>query len=254
MMLESTDVRKQILKRTAINLNDKFVAGMGNTSLLLGDSMFSTYAYPNTEQAKQSAVEYSHAVFNSTDCDNYLVSYYNLTSTQDIVYVTNKINSTINNDDADSYRFSAYDMNTGHKLDLDLCNNMTYNVQIPIANKSDLNLTMYKELKDQGIDIYNATDPAFTDKCFSHVDNVTGADTTPNWRKDHYYQHNTPMCIGVNCTFTGISSFDYIQCTCTGLKTDSEIVNKLVNMFIKTVSQFNIGVIFCSKTLFTVKL
>jgi hypothetical protein len=84
------------------------------------------------------------------------------------------------------------------------------------------------------------------------VNNVTGADTTPNWRKEHYYQHMTPMCIGINCTFTGISSSDYIQCTCTGLQTDSEIVNKLVNLFINTVSKLNIGVLFCYKTLLTV--
>jgi hypothetical protein len=102
--------------------------------------------------------------------------------------------------DNDSFKFSAYDKTSGKKLDLDLCNNITYSVQIPFTNKPDLNLTLYKELKDQGIDIFNPSDNAFNDRCLTHINNQTGTDTTLNWRKQNYLQKTIPMCVGFNCT------------------------------------------------------
>jgi hypothetical protein len=246
---------KDRLKIKAIQLNKKIVKS-GNftngTNMVMGDSMFSTYVYTNSEVSRENAITLAHPIFNSTDCEDFLIKAYNLTSPDEIVYITNKINSTLNTFDTDSYTYSAYDGITGEKLDLDLCNNLTYSVQMPISNKSEVNLTLYKELKDQGIDIFNPNDPAFTDRCFTHIDNQTGGDTTLNYRKQKYLQQNVPICMGINCTYKGISEFDYVECTCTGLVTDNELINTLVNTFMSAVSKFNIGVIFCYKTILSV--
>jgi hypothetical protein len=246
---------KERLKIKAIQLNKKIVKS-GNftngTNMVMGDSMFSTYVYTNSELSRENAITLAHLIFNSTECDDFLVKVYNLTSADEIVRVTNKINSTLNTLNTDSYAYSAYNGITGEKLDLVLCNNLTYSVQMPLSNKSEVNLTLYKELKYQGIDIFNPNDTAFTDRCFTHIDNQTGGDTTVNYRKQKYFQQNVPICMGINCIYKGISEFDYVECTCTGLVTDNEMINTLVNTFMGAVSKFNISVIFCYKTILSV--
>jgi hypothetical protein len=260
MMLETqTDnvpLKKQELKTKAIQLNDRLVQTSNltnNSSVIMGDSMFSTYMYRNNE-SKGTAVSYSHPIYNSTDCENLLVKVYNLTSVDDIVFVTNIINATLIDDDSDSnsYKFSAYA--GGQKLDIDVCDNLTYSIQIPIDNKFSVNLTKYKELKAQGIDTLDPNDPAFTDRCYSHVDNTTGGDTTLNWRQQHYYQQKIPMCIGVNCTYKGISQFDYVECACTGLQTNNMVAIELMNKFLVSASKLNIGIVRCYNRIISVNL
>jgi hypothetical protein len=115
-------------------------------------------------------------------------------------------------------------------------------------------LTLYRDLKKEGIDIFNPADPAFTDRCYTHINNETGADTTISWRQQNYIQKISPMCIGINCTYQGISEFDYVQCNCTGLQSDNNIVNELVNFVMTSVSSLNIGVIFCYKVISIVNI
>jgi hypothetical protein len=249
---DESDLNKALLKEKANTLSDKLVQNAilaNNTDLLLGGSMFSTYISTNKENGP---IKYNHPIFNSTNCEDFLVREYNLTSTDDIVYVTNKINATMNVGDNDSFKFSAYDKASGKRLDLDLCNNTTYSVQIPFTNKSELNLTLYKELRHQGIDIFNPSDSAFNDRCFTHINNQTGTDTTLNWRKQNYLQKTIPMCVGFNCTYQGVSEFNYVKCSCTGLQSDSELVNNIVDILTTTVSKLNIGIIFCYKQMLNV--
>jgi hypothetical protein len=251
-LADSSNTEKELVKQKAIALNDKlvkYVIASNNTSLLSGNSMFSTYISNNDEQSIENAIRFNHPLFNSTECEEFLVKHYNLSSTDDLLFTTNKINTNLNNNDNDSYKFSIYNSYTGKKLDLDLCNNLTYNIQLPITNMTAFNLTKYNELKSEGIDSFNPNDPAFTDRCYSHIDNKTGADTTINSRKQTYLQQNQPMCVGINCTYQGLSEFDYIQCTCTGMTSDNALVNKAINYFFTAVSKFNIAVIFCSKVI-----
>jgi hypothetical protein len=243
---QGNDSEKELLKQKAIILNDKLVqyALTGNsTNLISGNSIFSTFISQNDELSKENAIKFNHPIFNSTDCEDFLVREYNLSSRYDLILVTNKINASLNNNDKESYKFSAYNGKTGKKLDIDICNNIKYSVQLPITNTTIFNLTAYKVLKTEGIDIFNPSDPAFTDRCYTHIDNQTGADTTVNWRKQNYLQQNIPMCVGINCTYQGVS--DYIQCTCTGMQTDNVLVNEVIDYLFTAISKFNIAVIFC---------
>jgi hypothetical protein len=249
---DANNTEKELAKQKAIALNGKLVQyalASNNTSLLTGNSMFSTYISNSDEQSQKNAIKFNHPLLNSTECEEFLVKQYNLSSIYDLMFVTNKINASLNNDNNDSYKFSVYNAYTGMKMDLDLCNNLTYSVQLPITNMTAFNLTKYNEVKSEGIDSFNPNDPAFTDRCYSHIDNTTGADTTINSRKQNYLQQKQPMCVGINCTYQGISEFDYIQCTCTGMTSDNALVNKAVNNFFTAVSKFNIAVIFCSKVI-----
>jgi hypothetical protein len=243
-----TQADKDSLKQNADKLNDKLVKyaiSVNSTNLITGDAIYSTYLSKGDGLSRQNAIKYNYPLFNSTDCEEYLVQYYILSSVDDLVFVSNKIGPALNEEDNTSYKFSAYNGITGDKLDISLCNDKTYTVQLPLANKTALNLTLYNELKRQSIDIFNAYDPAFTDRCFAHLDNNTGYDTTLNWRKQNYLQQKQPMCIGFNCTYQGISEFDYVECSCTGLTSGNEVVNQLVGIFTQTVSNFNIGVVLC---------
>jgi hypothetical protein len=253
--IDDSGINKEVLKQKAYALSDRIIQNAitrNNTDILLGGSMFSTYISTNNEDPSIGAVKYNHPIFNSTECEDLLVLQFNLSSKNDIIYVTNKVNATMNDAENDSFKFSAYDTNTGHKLDLELCNNTTYSIQMPFTNKSELNLTLYKKLKGQGIDIFNVSDEAFNSKCYTHIDNQTGTDTTLNWRKQNYLQKKVPMCIGINCVYQGISEFDYVQCNCTGLQTDNELVNEIVNVLTSAVSNLNIGIIFCYKQILNV--
>jgi hypothetical protein len=106
-------------------------------------------------------------------------------------------------------------------------------------------MTLYKEMKNQGIDIFNPNDDSFNDICSGYVDKSTLKYTTLNWRRANYYQTIIPQCIGFNCDYIGVNDNNYVECSC-GIKTDNEYINEPLNYAIGTLTKFNFGVILCA--------
>jgi hypothetical protein len=240
------------LREVADQVIDKVVTQMKvpeNSTFVFGDSMYSGQIYTSDTNSisKDNAIMNNLPIYNVTQCENLLKEYYNISK---IIYMTNSVDGSLTGDSSNSYRITAYDDLSRKKLNLDLCENVQNEIKIPLTN-TDINMTRYTELKEQGIDILNKNDPVFTDRCATFVDS-NGKDTSINWRIENLYQKKMPMCIGFNCTYDGIDEFYYAKCTCTGLQTDVAILNEFVDFFLSKLSELNIGILFCYKNILKV--
>jgi cobalamin biosynthesis Co2+ chelatase CbiK len=156
--------------------------------------------------------------------------------------------STISN----SLSFDLYNPYTMKKLDIKKCDN--YEVKTPIQNKTIVNQTLYQQLKNQSIDIFNPNDTAFTSRCTPIFDPETGLSTTLNYRIKNYYQNKTIAC-GNGCSYKSIDQNDYVTCECSGATdTGNEFVNKVGDFILNGFSNINIGVFTCYMQVFNVIL
>jgi hypothetical protein len=238
LKLKSQELRNKLVLYTNITTT---------SSVISGGPIFSSHIYysGNEDVSRNLAIENKLPIFNMTNCEPILKQYYNMSEDSSIIYMADNFNSTLNVDKVNSYKLSAFDSTTRRKLDLDICQNTTQQILMPLSNITDFNITLYKEMKAQGIDILNPDDPYFNDRCQSFADNQTGADTTINYRRANYLQKRVPKCYGLNCTYQGVTNENYIRCNCTGIQTDIEILNKSFNYVITFISQFNIDIIKC---------
>jgi hypothetical protein len=246
--LKNNTVKINNLKQLALklsNLQIKLANLTNNYTLMSGERMFSSLMYSpdNDTLVREDSINNNFAYFNLTNCKEALKDYYNL-SNSDIIFITNNFNGSLNEQQVNSYMVSAYNANTKEKLDIDICENITETIEIPLTNLTDFNLTFYKDMKQQGIDILNPDDPYYNDRCMSIVDNDTQADTTINWRRDKYMNRTLPQCVGINCKYHGITDDNYINCTC-GIKTDIEMINNSVNFIVSYLTQFNFAIVTC---------
>jgi hypothetical protein len=218
-----------------------------NGTVVIGDSMFSGQLYTsgtNSTTIRENAVTNGLPIYDTAACDKVLKEFYNLTDNDEILYLTGGFNPSLNQEAVSTYKITAYDGQTKQKLNMDLCQNISQTVELPLnSNTTEFNLTQYNEMKEAGIDIFDPEDPFFTDRCATF--NSTGDGTSLSWRRKNLYQKKQPMCIGFSCTFEGISAYNYIKCNCTGLKTDIEMFNKLVDTIISSISKLNVGIITC---------
>jgi hypothetical protein len=140
-----------------------------NTTLINGGRTFSTRMYlsGNHTQLEEEAVQNKFPIFNLSDCELALRTYYNLTDSEKIIYVNNNMNalSAIDNNTIAEYTISAYNPITKEKLSLDTCKDIRQTIQLPISNSTKFNMTLYKELKSQGIDIFDPNNIYFNDRC-----------------------------------------------------------------------------------------
>jgi hypothetical protein len=247
---EDNYAKKELYKMKSDQLITKSISynrKTNNNFILLGDAMYSSqFYYSNNDQSsKQYAIKNGLAIFNVTECETVLKQYYNIYDPNYIVFSTSRIDAAMNLDNITTYMFSAYDFNNQTKLDIDICKNLTLQIEMPF-NNFGLNLTVYKDFKEQGLDIFDPNDPYFNNRCTSYVETLINADTTINWRRMNLYQSQGPMCLGANCTYNGINDIDYISCSCAGVLTETQFINNLRTTSLGTVTNFNMGIVACS--------
>jgi hypothetical protein len=255
MMVETKSsndpLQKQKLQLYSTEIMDKIVYNIdltSNSTKLFGDSVFAGQIYKSSdfEQSLDMAIQNNLPIFNMTECEVQLKQKYNLNKDSEIIYVTSMTDRLMNIQNKTSYNILAYENKTKQKLDLTYCNK-TSTVEMPLTNTSMINLTLYKVMKEQGIDIFNPDDPIFNDICVSYNDNNNLMDTTLNWRRQNLYQQKRPMCIGFNCTYKSINEFNYIKCSCSELDSQSSIINTLSDVLMSTLSEINISIVTCYK-------
>jgi hypothetical protein len=260
MLLEAkTDndpLKKEKLKSQLGEITDQIVANMdlpsGNT-LLFGDGMFSGQIYTSDElsAAKDNAIANNLPIYNITECEKKLREVNNIPEDNSIIYVTSATDGAFDDQNSTSYKFIAYDSVTKKRLDLSECEDLKSRVELPL-DTSQFNMTLYNELKEQGIDIFNPNDAIYNDRCISYTNNETGSDTTLNWRRQFLLTQKVPICVGFNCTYQGVSEFNYLKCDCSGLNSGSGIVDSITQMLLDSLSEINIGIVACYKQIPTV--
>jgi hypothetical protein len=252
-------IKKEMLKQYANEVTDKVVQSIqlpSNNTIVFGNSMYSGQIYKSSDNllALDTGLQNNLPIFNFTQCETLLKKVYNITASEDLIYVTSGIDGNLNTNNSSSYGITVYDSITKKKLNLDYCNNITTSVEVPLPENSGINLTLYNVMKAQGIDILNPNDPVFTDRCMTFTNTSTGQDTTINSRRQNLFQQKTPVCKETNCTYSGINSNNYMKCECSGLDSGSRIVNQITDIVIYSINSVNVGIVTCYYLIPTVKI
>jgi len=152
--------------------------------------------------------------------------------------LTNKVN------------YVVYDQDN-NLLDLSVCQDEKISINYALKENSNLNLTMYSEFSNMGIDILNSSDSFFTDICYSYSDGTS--DMTLSDRISEIYQ-NYSLCDS-GCDYEGINVDDStVSCSCSVVTDDSEEdeddAENLKEIFLGLFENSTFGVVKCYKLVF----
>jgi hypothetical protein len=106
-----------------------------------------------------------------------------------------------------------YNFDTRVKLDQSKCEGNLQQFKIPIS-VSDQEKVKYVKLEQEGIDIFNKTDPAFRTSCVAYSDPDRNYDTTLSYRLNGFISNRTD-CQVIGCSYDSFSVAEgYINCNC----------------------------------------
>ena len=174
-----------------------------------------------------------------TDSDNCTLTVFQTeTSNSNEKSLTNKVN------------YVVYDENNT-QLDLSVCQDEKISINYALKENSNLNLTMYSEFSNKGIDILNSSDSFFNDICYSYSDGTS--DMILSDRISEIYQ-NFSLCDS-GCDYQGINLDDStVSCSCSVVTDDSEDdedeAENLKEILLSLFESSTFGVVKCYKLVF----
>jgi hypothetical protein len=246
-----------LLKNKTQELFDNLVKNQNfsaNNSFLFGSDLLSSQIAVSTNDSltemNEIALKNGLPTVDLENCFDQLRSSYNYSSDTNFLVMTNNYDSLMNLDNldkpmaSDSFAYSIYTTDTREKLDTDVCTKVK--IKTPLQNTTGLNMSLYHNLSQAGIDIFDKNSSAFQDRCCLYVDNSTDYDTTIGYRRQNYYQNLTVSC-GDTCTYSGIDSNNYLECICNktnGLEIQSDFNND-TGIFDTNMGTFNMDIIGC---------
>jgi hypothetical protein len=220
--------------------------------------MLSVQLASSSDQSKKdmiaTAIKSKLSLANTTLCENKLKSHYNITPNVEILMRKVDFNSILNLKDlnnsyvSDSSKFNYYHPLTSELLDINVCNETQAELKFPMNYRANLNMTKYRRLASQNVDSFNPAAPAFVSRCVRLRDNITGYDTTINFRRQNYYQNKSVDC-GEGCQYQEIDNLDYVVCNCSSLK-DEEYNNSFVSFVLDSLPKMNWDIISCYQEVF----
>ena len=146
-------------------------------------------------------------------------------------------------------KYVVYDGNNT-QLDLSVCQDEKININYALKENSNLNLTMYSEFSNKGIDILNSSDSFFNDICYSYSDGTS--DMILSDRIAEIYQ-NYSLCDS-GCDYEGINMDDStVSCSCSVTSDDSDDEDESENLkdiFLDLFENSTFGVVKCYKLVF----
>ena len=128
------------------------------------------------------------------ECETILRQSYSIPHTEGLII--KKYDHQIETFITSKVEFSIFE-SSGNELNLSLCDNIGVQISFPIINSTNINYELARELSEQNIDIYNKSDPFYTDFCIPYSAN--NSDMIRDDRiKDIYKEVN--FCY-LNCTY-----------------------------------------------------
>ena len=230
---------------------DNIVDNYENNPIQNTDNM--TIQIYNTSKAGQEEAANAQSNVSTIDlgeCEDILRDHYSISKDEPLLIM--KVDIEREDQITNQVEYSVYDI-TGKKLNLSLCNSVEITVSSPIKNSDSLNLTLAADLAESGYDLYNSSDPFYTDVCtpYTTEDNT---DIPLEDRKKDYYK-NISFC-ETGCTYKGINlTTNKVSCSCSvkeTLSTESTdfSFNDLGAKFKSVLSESNLKVIKCYKLVF----
>jgi hypothetical protein len=248
------------LKNSTKSVIATLISGTNKSSIsntLYGGQFMSVQISSNITSMQETAKNNGLSTLDLTNCLSKLKEKYNIPEDSKLVIEKWDLNANIVNvsnidrtlaSDYLSFNVFSSDLNT--KLDVSICFNTTIPIQIPLKAPENLNLTFYRKMQNQTVDIFDPGNIAFTSRCGAVVDPDNNADTSMNYRRSNYYQNLSLVCQGAQCNYNGIDSDDYVNCNCTNVKEDTEINNDFKDLILGAVSNFNFDVVSCIEKAF----
>ena len=161
---------------------------------------------------------------------------------------TNIKNSIYNNDNSTQYTLqSVYTSlvdSKGNSVNTSLCSDFT--IKLPTGNQLQ-NQSDYEYFKNStGVDIYNKSDPFFTDICRSYSKN----DSDIVLQSRHELYPKAIVC-DAGCVYNGIDEHGYSLCKCTELP-KKKMFNAGRDLIFKLLNLANYKLVRCINNIFTV--
>ena len=157
------------------------------------------------------------------------------------------------NDEGKTSPFFGFYLHNGTKIKISHCANTSVNITRPLYRRSSsLSTELIEDLSNKKIDVFNAEDNFFNDKCFNftaNINDVRKADVPINDRRKEYYE-NTTLC-PQNCKYEGVDIIDgKVKCVCSVLSEEDIMFfgEDTANQFAKeSVSTSNYEIFKCFK-------
>ena len=200
------------------------------------------------------------------ECIDTLKEKYNIPENEDLIMIQTEFKEDKASDDknrinlGNTIKITITDIN-GNILNTSVCDN-DINVLKYIGDTEEINMNTAEEFSEKGIDVFNATDDFFNDKCKYYDNDV---DIIIKDRRDDIFQ-NVSFC-GENCIYNGINySLTTAVCTCNIIsleennnahpkdKNEKLNMNNLVNSFTEEIFSFNYDVIKCANLVINPKI
>ena len=245
-----------------------------NSSKVINGSNFIAVVISSNEMDPKEQIKMGISPVN---CTEVLKEHYNISSEENLIVLNmeikneeNQKNESINSGDnsfnlGKTTQIEVYDY-SGRKLDLSFCKE-DIQVMKYIGDVEELNIQSAKDLANQGIDVFNASDEFFNDICHQY-DNSEGKDIILQDRRNDIYQNATFCQDG--CLYSGMN-YDLMVANCicdssylqgnmenitNNEKEDSETLSfkSITKSFIANLLSFNFDVIRCSNLAFNSKI
>ena len=188
------------------------------------------------------------------ECEDLLKEKYKITGSLIIFKIDIKRSDTASS----QVHYEVINPNNNEVLDLSVCKNVLVDIYSPV-NLDSNSINLYKDLKEQGYDLYNSFDSFYNDIC-TPFDSSNNSDVLLKDRKIDYYNSDVSFCEN-DCEYQNINLNSLkVDCSCEIKSesysniTDVEFQpNILIGNFFEFQKNTNLKVIKCYKLVFSLK-
>ena len=181
------------------------------------------------------------SIIKLKECENRLKAYYKLDENKSFIIL--KIDDYEEGLLMPIVEYEVYHPDTLQKIDLDICENITIEISLPVSIDDD---ELYK---------YNSSSDYYNDKCYPYT-SENGTDITLSDRQLDYVYSNLSICEN-NCILEGYNNTaKYASCNCeikNEINLAEDIIidkDKLLKSFINIKGMINLEVLKCYYILF----
>ena len=247
------------------------ISSFVNSSNVINGSDFIAVVFDIENANPKEQLQNGISAIDLGNCTNTIKDYYKIDNFI-IVNLESKNNKSEKNENDKSFdlgktnQIELYDY-SGKRLNLSICKE-DIKIMKYIGDAEELNIESAKDLSEQGIDVFNASDKFFNDLCH-YYDNKDGKDIILNDRRTDIYQ-NATFCqsgcvydgmdyelMAANCICdTNVFQINDLNNTKEEEKGKSQNINfdNLKKSFISNIFDFNYEVIFCYNLVINLKI
>ena len=170
------------------------------------------------------------SIIDLGECGKLLKDYYDIPEDQSLILL--KYEKITEIASKRNIQYELYHPITKQLLNLTICENSAINVYVPV-NYPEETKELYKELQNQGYDLFDPNDSFYQDIC-TPFKSKDGTDVLLSDRKNDFYKNhnNNTQCQG-NCKYVEyLLNINYLKCECN-VDTDNSIETQSEEKFDK---------------------